>query len=327
MAQLGRLALACGLLLALSAPAGAQTKCSALTIAPPQCGWTSCVVDCADGNVETQLRDAVHLANQCGTTAGTPCPNAGAARTISFQNCSAPISLALDSTNGGRATCSVNGSNFDTTAICLSGNHITIDGSNAGGGRVNFVYDTPSECIPSDPVNNTDEDGKALFLVTGSCNTIKNMDVDYFPEGIHVNNQGSSSKGNDNRIDNVDTDHICDDVFSIDSGDRTTITECDLTGFTDGCSLGTGCLTGKCGRDKAIQIGGGVGTKIRKNRFTKVGQAINVNSSASGARLSVECNDIQGSSSDCGANPQNICQALNFDAGRSELAFNRMSYC
>src|SRR5262249_9951540 len=128
------------------------------------CSATACTVDCSgtDAQIEADFRSAV--AGMISTCGG--------AKTISFSSCAAGKVIKLAQTTSNVAACGI-----ATNGICLNGNGMTLDGA----GHV-FEYVGSEDCCqdPCTPV------GTRLFTIRGSGNKVQNLNLQYFPEGIHV---------------------------------------------------------------------------------------------------------------------------------------------
>lgn len=199
----------------------------------------------------------------------------------------------------------------ETGAVCVTGHDITID----GGRRVTFEYTGAARCEQcTDQCANPQP---ALFTLKGSTNTVRNLAMGYFPEGIHIR------AGDGHTVSGVTDTFICEDAITVDStaGSDITISGNALTGHT--AARGThvcyapGGAPGLCGLDKAIQVNGGSST-ISGNTIDAVGQAVEV---VSGAHL-VENNSTTGSATDA-----DVCEGYTATGGTMTMRNNTIRFC
>lgn len=294
---------------------------------PPEC-----TADCT----EDDIRKAVAAVNSCGgnrviSIAGASCT--GSPTTIAMKQQGGPVlgtcvggSGACGTTGG---TCSLDssvrcGCNADChascgssgdgvgNAVCLRGSRMTIDGHN----RVRFKYSRPTVLThPLDGACCRDQCGtqpfqSALFALNGNENTVKNFEMEYFPEGIHIRT------GSGHEVSGVRSERICDDAVSVDagagSGHRILFNgfaarqmpdageqECwvECCGTASCGTVDTGCVLGQpgqaaepqptvtpiaahwkqgvCGRDKVMQLNGG-SVEVRQNRIDTPSNGIQI---------------------------------------------------
>src|SRR5262249_48593336 len=154
---------------------------------------------------------------------------------ISFSSCAAGKVIKLAQTTSNVAACGI-----ATNGICLNGNGMTIDGA----GHV-FEYVGSEDCCqdPCTPV------GTRLFTIRGSGNKVQNLNLQYFPEGIHV------ESGTGHLMSSVSSSQICEDAISLDGG-SVAISGGSFAGHTTPtgshvCRQNGGGIAPNCGRDKA----------------------------------------------------------------------------
>jgi hypothetical protein len=252
-------------------------------------------VDCREGD----LRDAVGKANACADVPGfhrTISFNSGSGCVIQMQQVSAIAACAGDP---------------EANAVCLTGHDITIDGAR----KVIFEYvgdglceQCTNQCLLPQP---------ALFTLKGSNNTVRNLSMEYFPEGIHIR------EGDGHVVSGVTDDFICEDAITIDetAGSDITISGNTLTGHT--AAQGThvcyapGGGPGFCGLDKAIQVNGGSST-ISGNTIDAVGQAVEV---VGGTHI-VTSNSTTGSPTDA-----EVCEGYTATGGTMTMQGNTIRFC
>ena len=272
---------------------------SALLLAPVgvlaahncSCSVSTCSTDCN----ETDLRNAVSTVNACGGN-----------RTITFNSGYGGCTIMMSQTSS-TAACAGDGTN--EKSVCLTGSNTVIDGMNgvlikyAGAGKC--ASDPPS---PPDPTNNPQP---ALFKLQGSTNTVKNLTMQYFPEGIYI------ATGSNHTVEGIKNHVICEDAVTVLNGAGTghQIVGNNFKGNTTApdamrpCYRNDNTTTAPCGTDKAIQINGG-GSTIDGNIIDTIGQPVNV---TRGTHI-VSNNTTIGAPSNCGfPNCDDVCQAYTVD--------------
>jgi hypothetical protein len=194
---------------------GTAANCN--TLAANDCTTTACTVDCDEG----QLRQAADAANNC---AGSP----SFQRTVTFNFGCGGCTINMVEASNGLATCSDDPTNG---AVCLYGHNITIDGGN--GVTFNYVGTTtgsPPPCVtctsalrPGSGGNSSDfcePTNPALFTLRGNNNIVKNFKMQYFPEGIHIQNSANTA-AHDDAVIGVTNSRVCNRAIAVDSGGAT----------------------------------------------------------------------------------------------------------
>jgi len=172
---------------------------------------TTCTVTCS----ESDLRSALAVVNACGGH-----------RTIKFDfgTCGC----------GACPTCAISVLNTDTTAtcgsqsyaMCLTGDSITIDGSNASGTvGPTFHYGGDVPCASCS--GNCSGPQPALFVIRGNGNTVKNIGLEFFPEDIHVDS------GNQHTISGITERYYCEEALDINGGTNVVVQNSTFVGATD----------------------------------------------------------------------------------------------
>jgi len=181
-----------------------------------------------------------------------------------------------DACGGLLCTIDLGDGDFDTTCgsslgnermYCITKSNLTIDGKN----QVRFRYvgegdcaaDTPPSYLAPGDCNDPQIAPRCrqpqLFDIRSQNNTVRNLRMEYFPEGIHL--RGANSSGNS--VSGIISARVCEDAISVREGQSHTIGTVRFTGYTEP-DTGHECLdsTGSpapCGLDKAIQILGASG--------------------------------------------------------------------
>jgi hypothetical protein len=210
-----------GILGIIVAPSVSAHTCGTPTSCIPAGG--TCLASCS----ESDVRQAVAVLNQCGTD--------GAKRTLkfSFGSCGCnPCACTIPFANTD-STASCGGIENFTNAICLTADNLTIDGSNAQGTpSATFKYAGPYPCASCS--GSCTGPQPALFAVLGSNDTIKNVALQFFPEGIHIR------RGDHNTLSGVVDQFYCEDALTIDGGTNHAIQGSTLVGSTDPAAGNTG---------------------------------------------------------------------------------------
>ena len=176
--------------------------------------------DCPDNPPGGQVTIAMgpDLATTCGTT---------------------PIPLAMAPTSPAVATGACGDDNANRyNALCLSAAGVVFDGRGAtfryAGDQACASCDGECTVCPAGPCANRQP---ALFVLRGARNTVRNLEMRFFPEGIQI------TEGDGHVVENVTGRYICEDAVTVNAGTGHRIADNLLVGDTDAISGGGACFS------------------------------------------------------------------------------------
>lgn len=188
---------------------------------------TTCFTECTEGDVRAVLATlngcAAHdVTVQLGPDATTTCG-------------STAIPLRMDATAPETAPGSCGDDHANRyNALCLSGTGIILDGRGAilqyAGDQICASCDGECSLCPGEACAHRQP---ALFVVRGSRNTIRNLDMRFFPEGIHLR------QGDGHAVEQVTSRFVCEEAITLDEGDGNRVSGGTFVGNTD-ASAGEG---------------------------------------------------------------------------------------
>jgi hypothetical protein len=194
----------------------------------PQPGAT-CFVACAEDDV----RAVLELVNRCAASAVTLAMGPDAATTCG----ATPIPLRMDPTAPATAAGSCGDDHANRyNALCLAATGIVFDGRGAV-----FQYVGDHVCASCDgectlcPGERCASRQPALFVVRGSRNTVRNLEMRFFPEGIHLR------AGDAHAVEQVTSRWVCEEAITVDEGSGHRVSDGTLVGNTDAADGGGQC--------------------------------------------------------------------------------------
>jgi hypothetical protein len=226
-----RLRIVCALVVGLvvTPSAVAAVSCEGVDLVGCPLGGTTCWVACTEDDVRAALdainRCAAHdVAVQMGPNAATTC---GAT----------PIPLRMDATAPATApgSCGDNHANR-WNALCVAGTGIVFDGRGAV-----FQYVGDHVCASCDgectlcPGESCASRQPALFVVRGSRNTVRDLEMRFFPEGIHLR------AGDGHGVERVTSRWVCEEAITVDEGSGHHVSDGTLVGNTAAADGGGSC--------------------------------------------------------------------------------------
>jgi hypothetical protein len=225
-----RLGIASVLVVAVVVP-GTAAAFSCAGVDPGGCplAGSTCFVACAEDDV----RAALETVNRCLAPDVTVQMGPDAATTCG----STPIPLRMDPTAPVAAPGSCGDDHANRyNALCLAGTGTVFDGRGAV-----FQYAGDHICASCDgecslcPGERCASRQPALFVVRGSRNTIRNLEMRFFPEGIHLR------AGDGHAVEQLVSRRVCEEALTIDGGSGLRVSEGTLVGNTDPADAGAGC--------------------------------------------------------------------------------------
>jgi hypothetical protein len=200
----------------------AQTGC-------PVPGAT-CFVACAEDDV----RAALDAMNRCAAPDVTLRMGPDAATTCG----ATPIPLRMDPTAPATARGSCGDDHGDRwNALCLAGTGTVFDGRGAilqyAGAHICASCDGECSLCPGEQCASRQP---ALFVVRGSRNTVRDLEMRFFPEGIHLR------AGDGHTIERVTSRAVCEEAITVDAGSGQRVSEATLVGNTEAADGGA-CWT------------------------------------------------------------------------------------
>ena len=182
---------------------------------------TTCFVACAEDDV----RAALETVNRCLAPDVTLRMGLDAATTCG----AAPIPLRMAPTAPATAPGSCGDDHTNRwNALCLAGTGTVFDGRGAV-----FQYAGDQICASCDgqctlcPGGTCASRQPALFVVRGSRNTVRDLDMRFFPEGIHLRT------GDGHALEQVTSRFVCEEAITVDEGSGHRVSDGTLVGNTE----------------------------------------------------------------------------------------------
>jgi hypothetical protein len=149
-----------------------------------------------------------------------------------------PVPLAMAPTSPAVATGACSDDNTNRyNALCLAGTGVIFDGRGAvftyAGDQICASCDGECTLCPSGPCASRQP---ALFVLRGTRNTVRDLEMRFFPEGIHI------KEGDGHRVEGVTARYICEDAFTVDGGTGHRVGDNLLVGDTDAVTGGGMCF-------------------------------------------------------------------------------------
>jgi hypothetical protein len=194
---------------------------------------------CFAGCDEADLRSAIALLNGC------PANPEGSEVTIAMgpdlaTSCGAvPIPLAMAPTAPAVAAGACGDDNANRyNALCLAGTGVVLDGRGAifayAGDQICASCDGECTVCPGGPCANRQP---ALVVLRGARNTVRNLEMRFFPEGIQI------TQGDGHVVEHVTGRYVCEDAVTVNGGTGHRIADNVLVGDTDGVTGGGTCYS------------------------------------------------------------------------------------
>ena len=190
---------------------------------------STCFVACAEDDV----RAALEAVNRCAAPDVTVQMGPDPTTTCG----STPIALRMDPTAPATAPGSCGDDHPNRyNALCLSATGTVFDGRGAV-----FQYVGDHICASCDgecslcPGERCASRQPALFVVRGSRNTIRNVEMRFFPEGIHLR------AGDVHGVERVTSRWVCEEAITVDEGSGHHVSDGTLVGNTDAADGGGAC--------------------------------------------------------------------------------------
>jgi len=226
-------ALVAALLLGWACPAGAFTCTQTDGAGCPLPGAT-CFATCDEADV----RSLVQKVNDC------PDNPPGGEVTIAMgpdlaTTCgTTPVPLAMAPTSPAVATGACGDDNADRyNALCLSAAGVVFDGRGTifgyAGDQACASCDGECTLCPTGPCANRQP---ALFVLRGARNTVRNLEMRFFPEGIQI------TEGDGHTVESVTGRYICEDAITVNAGTGHRVAGNLLVGDTDAVAGGGICF-------------------------------------------------------------------------------------
>ena len=188
---------------------------------------------------ETDVRSVVARVNGC------PAGPEGAEITIAMgpdaaTSCGpAPIPLLMAPTFPAAATGACGDENANRyNALCLTSAGVIFDGRGAV-----FTYAGDQICASCDgecticPEGGCSNRQPALFVLRGARNTVRNLEMRFFPEGVQIR------EGDDHVVEHVTARYVCEDAITVNGGTGHRIAANVIVGDTDAATGGGGCFS------------------------------------------------------------------------------------
>lgn len=122
-------------------------------------------------------------------------------------------------------------------ALCLAGGGLVFDGRGAifiyGGDQVCASCDGECTLCPGGGCSNRQP---GLFVLRGERNTVRNLEMRFFPEGIQLRD------GNGHAVEQVTGRYICEDAITVNAGSGHRVAGNTLVGDTDATAGGGVCF-------------------------------------------------------------------------------------
>ena len=348
VSRVRRLGVTVALVLALPAAGHAYT-CTAIDGGGCPLTGATCYAACD----ETDVRALLATVNGCppvgvtiamGPDAGTTCGTT-------------PIPMAMAATAPGVATGACGDDDPNRyNALCLATSDVVFDGRGAI-----FTYAGDHVCASCS--GNCEGRQPALVVLEGNRNTVQNLELRFFPEGVHLHS------GSNHTIRNVTNRYICEDALSLDDnvGAGHRIVGTTLVGNTTaatgggacwvrnegiptctddaGCAAagaGARCYCGRlstlgdclatpgrcyvpslCGHDKAIQVNGG-GSTIGGDAPGDANRLLTIGQPV---RVLAGTHNVIGNVTCGDPTDKNVCQAYAAAGGAVTFRGNRIDHC
>ncbi len=182
---------------------------------------TTCFTDCT----ETDVRAVLATLNGCAAHDVTVQLGPDAATTCG----STPIPLRMDATAPATAPGSCGDDHTNRyNALCLTGSGIVFDGRGAilqyAGDQICASCDGECSLCPGERCAHRQP---ALFVVRGNGNAIRNLDMRFFPEGIHLR------AGDTHVVEQVTSRWVCEEAITVDEGSGHRLSAGTFVGNTD----------------------------------------------------------------------------------------------
>jgi hypothetical protein len=218
------------LVAALAAPGvAAGFECERVDAGGCPPAGTTCYVACAEDDLRAALAALARCASRdvtvaLGPDAATPCGPT-------------PIPLRMDPTAPATAPGSCGDDHRHRhNALCLTGTGIVLDGR---GAVLQYTGDhvcasCSGECSLC-PGGACASRQPALLVVRGGGNTVRDLDMRFFPEGIHLR------EGDGHVVEGVTSRFVCEEAITVDGGTGHRITGATLVGHADAAAGGGAC--------------------------------------------------------------------------------------
>jgi hypothetical protein len=219
---MSRLGIAAGLVGVLIVPGTAAAfSCGEVDGAGCPAPGATCFVACAEDDV----RAALEAVNRCAVPDVVVRMGPDATTTCG----STPIPLRMQPTAPAAAPGSCGDDHAERwNALCLAGTGTVFDGRGAV-----FQYAGDQICASCDgecslcPGERCAHRQPALFVVRGSGNTIRDLEMRFFPEGIHLR------AGDGHTVERVTSRAVCEEAITVDEGSGHRVSEGTLVGNTE----------------------------------------------------------------------------------------------
>src|SRR4029453_11674922 len=122
-------------------------------------------------------------------------------------------------------------------ALCIAGTGVIFDGRGAiftyAGDQICASCDGECTVCPTGPCSNRQP---ALFVLRGARNTVRNLEMRFFPEGIQI------SEGDGHVVEHVTARYVCEDAITVNGGSGHRVAQNLLVGDTDAATGGGTCF-------------------------------------------------------------------------------------
>ena len=199
----------------------AAFTCSDLDQAGCPAPGATCFVACA----EEDVRAALETVNRCAAADVTLQMGPDATTTCG----AAPIPLRMDPTAPATAPGSCGDDHGNRwNALCLAGTGTVFDGRGAvfqyAGAQICASCDGECSLCPGEQCAHRQP---ALFVVRGSRNTVRDLEMRFFPEGIHLR------AGDGHVVERVTSRAVCEEAITVDTGSGQRVSDGTLVGNTE----------------------------------------------------------------------------------------------
>jgi hypothetical protein len=226
---------------------------------------------CFAACTEADLREVLGTINACPTNTGTQAITIRVGPDAETTCGTVPIAMHMAPTAPATARGSCgddNGNRYN--ALCIANRNVVFDGRGAvlryAGDHICASCD--GECALCTPQCASRQ--PALLVVRGEANTVRDLEMRFFPEGIHLRS------GNGHTVERVVSRYVCEDAISVDGGTGQRLEANTLVGNTDATSAGGACHRrleqSACTTDADCTPTGGPGARCYCGLMSQLGQ-------------------------------------------------------